>query len=228
MSSAPSVSSVASAPPPSSASLLPPSILTGVSSAPKIEEFVPPEPSPQDPYPGYYQLPNGSWAAYDPAYYRTFYDKWKKEYDTHVRALEKGKLKGFEGAEEENLEEVNALKEMERAKIEIQEREERKELTKGADNAAAMPNMKIKVHLPSVLKLSYVELTLYFAQGAMGGRARSRHQLSSLLTEAYMNREALEEKIAQGRKNRKEAGNKYGASSPATKTYSKLTMLSGF
>lgn len=26
-----------------------------------------------------------------------------------------------------------------------------------------------------------------------------------------MNREALEDKIAQGRKNRKEAGNKYGA-----------------
>jgi hypothetical protein len=31
-----------------------------------------------------------------------------------------------------------------------------------------------------------------------------------MLTEAYTNREALEEKIAQGKRNRKEAGNKYG------------------
>jgi proline-rich protein PRCC len=31
-----------------------------------------------------------------------------------------------------------------------------------------------------------------------------------LLNEAYENREALEEKIAEGRRNRKEAGNKYG------------------
>jgi proline-rich protein PRCC len=42
--------------------------------------------------------------------------------------------------------------------------------------------------------------------------ARKRGQLSSLLVEAYQNREALEEKIAEGRRNRKEAGNKYGTS----------------
>ena len=40
--------------------------------------------------------------------------------------------------------------------------------------------------------------------------ANSRHQLSTLLKQAYDNREALEEKIAQGKRNRKEAGNKYG------------------
>lgn len=33
-----------------------------------------------------------------------------------------------------------------------------------------------------------------------------------MLKEAFENREALEEKIAQGRRNRKEAGNKYGMS----------------
>jgi hypothetical protein len=31
-----------------------------------------------------------------------------------------------------------------------------------------------------------------------------------MLHQAYANREALEEKIAEGRRNRKEAGNKYG------------------
>jgi len=34
--------------------------------------------------------------------------------------------------------------------------------------------------------------------------------LATLLADAYANREALEEKIAEGRRNRKEAGNKYG------------------
>jgi len=43
-----------------------------------------------------------------------------------------------------------------------------------------------------------------------GSRARYRHQLTALLSEAYEKREELEEKIAQARRNRKEAGNKYG------------------
>ena len=49
---------------------------------------------------------------------------------------------------------------------------------------------------------------------ALGGRAKTRHQLSTLLTDAYQNREALEEKIAMARRNRKEAGNKYGELEP--------------
>ncbi|PSR74093.1 hypothetical protein PHLCEN_2v10049 [Hermanssonia centrifuga] len=168
-----------------------PSILPPISSAPAIADFTPPEPTPQDPYPGYYLLPSGSWASYDPVYYQTFYKKWKKAYEDHVRALEKGVEKGFEDVERDGAQEVNALKEMERAKKEVQEREEKKALTAGAANNAAAPNMNIK-------------------GAALSGRARTRHQLSSLLTEAYQNREALEERIAQGRKNRKEAGNKYG------------------
>ncbi|OJT04305.1 hypothetical protein TRAPUB_4939 [Trametes pubescens] len=161
------------------------------SAAPQVEDFVAPEPTPTDPYPGYYLLPSGQWAAYEPTYYKKFYDKWKREYDAHVRALEKGKVKGFEDLDAEGLQEVNALQEMEKAKKEVQELEERKALTNGADAAPEAPKMNIK-------------------GAALGGRARTRHQLSTLLTEAYQNREALEERIAQGRKNRKEAGNKYG------------------
>ena len=93
-------------------------------------------------------MPSGQWAAYDPAYYKTFYDKWKKEYDAHVRALEKGAVKGFEGAEEEAAE-VNALKEMEKAKLEIQEREERKALTTAGAAVPDAPKMNIKVSLLS-------------------------------------------------------------------------------
>ncbi|KAI0054125.1 hypothetical protein FA95DRAFT_1551932 [Auriscalpium vulgare] len=162
--------------------------LPKVSSAPKVEEFVPPEPTTADAYPGYYQLPSGTWAAHEPAYYKKFYDKWQAEYDAQVRALEKGMEKGFEGADDEDTQEINALREREKAKLEVHEREERKALTMGAAGEPAAPRMNIK-----------------------GGKgARVRGQLSALLAEAYQNREVLEQKIAEGRRNRKEAGNKYG------------------
>ena len=173
--------------------------LPSFSSAPTVEEFTPPEPMPTDPYPGYYLLPSGSWAPHDPIYYKTFYDKWTKDYNAHVRALEKGSVRGFEGydayaaASEDGTQEVNMSKEMERAKKEIKEREEKKALTGGAakEGQLAEPRMNIK--------------------GAkLGKMARGRHQLTTLLSEAYQNREALEERIAEGRRNRKEAGNKYG------------------
>ena len=119
-------------------------LLPGVSSAPKVDDFTLPEPTPEDPYPGYYMLPSGSWAAYDAEYYRTFYDKWQREYNAHVRALEKGKVKGFEDAEAQ-AEEVNAALVMEKAKKEIQELEERKALTNGAVDPDAAPKMNVKV-----------------------------------------------------------------------------------
>ncbi|KZP19474.1 hypothetical protein FIBSPDRAFT_932785 [Athelia psychrophila] len=164
------------------------------SSAPAIQEFTPPEPTPEDEYPGYYQLPSGSWAAHDSAYYKTFYDKWTKTYNAHVRALEKGSAKGFEGYDEDGgAQEVNMAKEMELAKEQIKDREDKKALTHGAakEGQLAAPKMNI--------------------QGAkMGKMARGRHQLTTLLAEAYQNREALEDQIAAGKRNRKEAGNKYG------------------
>jgi hypothetical protein len=136
----PSTSSITKPSSPSTSASMP-----TVSSAPQIEDFTPPEPTPTDPYPGYYLLPNGSWAAYDPMYYKKIYDKWQSEYNTHVRALEKGMVKGFEGLETAGAHEVDALAEMERAKKEIQEREEKKALTHGAGGAPAAPRMNIKV-----------------------------------------------------------------------------------
>lgn len=162
-----------------------------------MEDFVLPEPTPTDPYPGYYLLPSGSWAPYDTVYYKTFYDKWTKEYNAHVRALEKGSVRGFEAYDAaqggEATQEVDMNEEMERARKEIKEREDKKALTGGAakEGQIAEPKMNIK--------------------GAKLGKvAKGRHQLTTLLAEAYQNREALEDRIAEGRRNRKEAGNKYG------------------
>lgn len=82
---------------------------------------------------------------YDPEYYGKFAKKWKDEYDAHVRALEKRSAKGFEDLDRSHVEEVDAQREMERAKQEIKLREERKAITLGAAGPPAMPNMKITV-----------------------------------------------------------------------------------
>ena len=133
-----------------------------ISSAPKIDEFTPPEPTPNDPFPGYYQLPSGTWAAYDSAYYQRYYDKWKADYDRSIRAFEK-KEKGFEGADMDDTQEVDALREMEKAKKEIQEREEKKALTKGAGGEAEAPRMNIKVILSLLTsRILYAERNVGF------------------------------------------------------------------
>ena len=129
---------------------------------------------------------------HDPDYYKTYSDRWTKEYETEIRKYEKGSAseRGFEGANDESSVEINAQEQLDAAR---KEREEKMELTKHAriEGQRQMPNMKINPQ-------------------KIGGLAGRRHQLSSLLTEAYMNREAIEEKIAQGKRNRKEAGSKYG------------------
>ncbi|KIY70936.1 hypothetical protein CYLTODRAFT_435502 [Cylindrobasidium torrendii FP15055 ss-10] len=161
-----------------------------ITSAPSVPTFEIPEPTPEDEYPGYYKLPSGQWAQHDVAYYNQFAAKWQKEYNAHIRALEKGKEKGFERMQDEDMAEVDAASEMERAKREVHDLEERRALTMGGEGNAA-PKVKLTASKSS-------------------GIARSRHQLATMLHEAYNNREALEEKIAQGRRNRKEAGSKYG------------------
>lgn len=134
-------SGAASAPKPTASS----SSSISISSAPAIPTFEPPEPTMNDEYPGYYQLPSGAWKAHEPEYYATFLKRWQKEYNDQVRALEKGVAKGFEGMEKEGMEDVDAKKEMERAKKEIKEREERKAITKGAGGAPDKPKMNINV-----------------------------------------------------------------------------------
>ena len=115
------------------------------SAAPSLPTFEPPEPTPTDPYPGYYQLPSGVWAAHDPEYYAKFMKKWEHDYNSQLRALEKGKIKGFEGLDDALVEEIDALKEMEKAKKEIQEREEKKAVTQGAGGGPVAPKMNINV-----------------------------------------------------------------------------------
>lgn len=111
-----------------------------------VPTFEVPEPQPDDPYPGYYQLPTGAWAAHDPEYYGKFYKQWQKEYDDHVRKLEKGAIRGFEAMDDSSTAEINAEEERERAKIEVQEREERKALTNSVLQSTT-PTIKLTVRI---------------------------------------------------------------------------------
>lgn len=106
------------------------------------------------------------------------------------------------------------MKEMEKAKLEMQERESRKAVTRGADGAPAAPNIKLTVSRLRLQKRGCRRSKFVAQASKQSGIARSRHQLATMLHQAYSNREALEEKIAEGRRNRKEAGNKYGESFP--------------
>ena len=132
-------------------------------------------------------MPNEQWAAYDPAYYKTFWDRWQAE-----AAGEAGSSaqpgKGFEGLDEDNMDSFSALDAASRARAEI---EDTKNITKNIKTGPEAPRMNI-------------------AKTQKNSLANQRHQLSTLLYTAYQNREAIEEKIAIGRRNRKESGNKYG------------------
>lgn len=108
-----------------------------VSSAPAVTTFAPPDPSMDDPYPGYYQLPSGQWAQYDPEFYRDFWEEKRKEWEAQNPTIQKG----FEDAHE-NAQDISAQDQMDHA---AKLREEKKALTEKNGNPAAKPNMNIAV-----------------------------------------------------------------------------------
>ncbi|QRV86089.1 mitotic checkpoint protein prcc-carboxy-term protein [Ceratobasidium sp. AG-Ba] len=156
-------------------------------SAPEVKDFEPPIPTLYDPYPGYYQMPSGEWRAYDPGVYQKFMKQLTSGVDPQMDSQTKSEAKEFAERSRDDMATFDPTEELRQGQI--AERERKKAITTTPANAPAMPRMKVQ---------------------KATGLARTRHQLSTLLTEAYENREALEEKIAQGKRNRKEAGMKYG------------------
>lgn len=93
-----------------------------------VKEYEPPEPTPYDPYPGYYELPSGEWRAYDPAYYKSHWETWQAQYSTSADIKGKGKDgRGWEGADNDDMTAVNADEEMRNSQL--AERERQKGLT---------------------------------------------------------------------------------------------------
>ena len=111
-----------------------------ITAAPKVEEFVPPDPTPEDPYPGYFKMPNGQWAAYDPEYYYSIAKTW-----TQQATEEKGRSRqrDINAVDGDHLQEVSAMDEASRTRAEI---EARKDMTADVIRSGPKaPNMKVTV-----------------------------------------------------------------------------------
>ncbi|KAJ9115035.1 hypothetical protein QFC22_005363 [Naganishia vaughanmartiniae] len=182
--SLPSVKQTTSAPP----------IPATISSAPAITEYTPPIPTAQDPYPGYYPLPSGSWAAYDPQYYASFFPSSSASSGNNAaaeaaRLVEAGAMgRGWSGVQDEEGGAVHV------------------DVRKGLEEARKEQDDLKRITAPTL----YAEENTYKSVGKTLGKAGQRHQLSALLKDAHANRQALEERIAQNKRTKKESGGRYG------------------
>ncbi|EIM20573.1 hypothetical protein E3Q22_03068 [Wallemia mellicola] len=78
------------------------------SVAPELPEYTPPDPSPYDPYPGYYQMPTGEWQAYDSAFYKSKVRQWQIESGVDVEAAEEEERKRKLGLSGKDVVDVSA------------------------------------------------------------------------------------------------------------------------
>ena len=118
------------------------------SAAPVVKDFVPPIPTPDDEYPGYYQLPNKQWTAYDPSYYQSVFESWQQasvEEEMRRRAGPAERVRKQWQGDEEDLQQISAMDEASRAQAEI---ENSKQLTAEVlRSGPTAPNMKMTVRL---------------------------------------------------------------------------------
>ena len=175
-----------------------------ISSAPTVADFIPPQPTANDPYPGYYQTPSGEWAAYDQDYYHTFFPAQTQE------ELEQGDGRVGRHWEEFNSKgadfiDIYVSKGLEEARIE----RERKALAvkpklPGDEVEYKVCGRRAGVHAQSTphtpgrrlcSRSAYcwqcVEYADNQAVGQIKGLATERHQLSSLLNTAFTQKEEV-------------------------------------
>lgn len=158
-----------------------------MTSAPPVADFVPPEPKATDPYPGYYQLPSGQWAAYDPAYYAQFFPPTDSASDA-LRTEHRAKA-----------DRLGNWKELDDGRAAIAEFDVGATIAKTREEQAKQPQ-----------KVGQTYTEQYKAVGQHKGLANERHQLTSLLHSAFSQREELEERIRQNKKAKQNAQRQYG------------------
>ncbi|GMK53443.1 hypothetical protein CspeluHIS016_0100290 [Cutaneotrichosporon spelunceum] len=160
---------------------------TNISSAPAVSEFVPPAPTPDDPYPGYYQLPSGSWAAHDPEYYA----KAAASFQSSELAAEDSRKATRMGRDWAALDDGRA----DVLDVNVNE---------GLAAGRAEAERQQRLARPKTDSFEYS------AVGQTKGLAQERHQLSSLLSSAYAQRDELEARIQENKKSMRNAKMKYG------------------
>ncbi|TIB11151.1 hypothetical protein E3P92_02972 [Wallemia ichthyophaga] len=79
-----------------------------MSVAPELPDYVPPDPTPYDPYPGYYRKPSGEWESYEPAFYQSKVRQWQIDAGIDVEAEEEEERKRKQGLSGKDIVDVNA------------------------------------------------------------------------------------------------------------------------
>ncbi len=181
---------------------IPPPSSMSITSAPEVKDYVPPPPSINDPYPGYYQLPSGSWAAYDRGYYMSCFKQAEEDGPVGRDWDAMGQV------DQGGMQKIDVAKDLQHQK---KLEEERKKLT------AVEPSYEeSKYKVSRKLSLGGLLLTSrhfhFQPMGKTTGKAGQKHQLTALLKDAHMNRRAMEETIAGNKRKQREAGTKYGGS----------------
>ncbi|GAA5910697.1 hypothetical protein JCM8208_003537 [Rhodotorula glutinis] len=199
------IGSVTSAPTPSSSSSSSSKPSLGISSAPSISSAPPPsssqpaapalaQPTAADPYPGFTMLPSGEWVAKDQA----TYDMWVAYSASQQQQAQAGtatpKDKSAREFDEGTIAEQGGL-------VDFDEAQRAREAW--ANRPSQVPGKEGEEKYKTSADIKGIP-------SQIGGMARRKHQLSSLLAAAHDNRAELEERIAQARANRKGAGSKYG------------------
>ncbi|KZO95731.1 hypothetical protein CALVIDRAFT_527863 [Calocera viscosa TUFC12733] len=175
-----------------------------VIAAPELEsweDWMPPEPNQDDPYPGFYKHPSGSWEQYDRDYYIQFYNRWTGGGSESV-ADPLGpapKEKGFADYRTEHGIEANARKVWQEAEVERQKRNARREAKKleeeerkkAEEDGRAQP-----AYQASKSKTSRI--------------ANTRHQLAGEIQRAMLMQQQIEENLSSGKLARRESKKKYG------------------
>ena len=73
-----------------------------------MPDYVPPDPSPYDPYPGYYQTPSGEWESYEPSFYQSKVRQWQIDAGVDVEAAEEEEQKRKLGLAGKDIVDVSA------------------------------------------------------------------------------------------------------------------------
>jgi proline-rich protein PRCC len=164
-----------------------------------VADFIPPPPGPNDPYPGYYQLPTGSWAAYDQDYYHTFFPSAKEEEETDGDGRVGRHWEEFDSKGADFID-IDVSKGLEEARVERERRERAvKPKLPGDEVEYKVCGAAWRLNLAQITGLGHDDsfassFRIYADDQAIGqikGLATERHQLSSLLNTAFTQKEEV-------------------------------------
>ncbi|KAI9610438.1 hypothetical protein H4Q26_006578 [Puccinia striiformis f. sp. tritici PST-130] len=191
-----------------------------ISSAPLVTEELPPPPRLLDPYPGYWQRKDGTWVKRDDnepiwkAFYLQHYSHQSNKLDipSSSRNQKDNNLpKDFfrDAPINSTNKDGGGLVEFDAKKVAQNAWENKPKIIDPREEARL--EQEVNQVLKPARRKDKTDCFCGGKQKQISSRARGRHQLTSLLTDAQSNRAELEDRISRGKFNRKAGGAKYGS-----------------